>query len=153
MIPWKRQQIWFWLAAIFLVVGASALRDTRHQTVDSNQVSKTSRSSTAVIRKRSDLPPLIEEKLLTESIPPIQHVAFEEPVELENRSDRKELIVDQDEIVRADFSELQVDHKESSTQVVQIAFEPSEPDQADHPAVWLSGTIEAVEDAPRIFSR
>lgn len=156
MIPWKRQQIWFWLAAILIVVSASALRDTTHQTVDNNRDLKKPRNSTSIIRNRSDLPPVTQETSVAESTLPIQRVAFEQQVEPKSDSELEELVAEQNEIVHADHSELQVDHEESPTQVVQISLEQSEPDQANLPAVWLSGTIEAVEpveDFPRIQPR
>lgn len=154
MTPWKRQQIWFWLAAILIVTGASALRDKSHQTVDSNRGFMKPQKSTSVIRNRSDLPPVVnQEKLPTETILPIQRVAFEEQIKLENHPDLRELVAEQDEIVHADFSETQVGHKDRATQIVQLSFEQVDSDQADRPAVWLSGTIESIEDAPQILSR
>ena len=155
MIPWKRQQFWFWLAAILVVVGASALRETTPQTVESNQNSERPQSSTDVFRLRSELPPVIVQTPLPDLRPDVQKVTFEKKVAVQILPDQnkqlQEVTIGPIEIAHADFLERETRGESKPDQIVQLSLEQVDSGPVEQPAVWLSGTIEAADDVPQIL--
>ncbi len=131
MNPWKKQQFWFWLAAILIVGGASSFRDTRHENA-SVRAGLGSHKTENVFRSREDLPE-----------PNQLEVASGSPLkELQSKSTHSHL----NETSQASTQQNEVDERavHQDSQVVQISFERE--DEVARPVVWLVGSIEPEEE-------
>lgn len=170
MIPWQRQQFWFWIAAIFVVAGAAALRDTPQLAVDSSNVQQHKPVTNQVYRSRQDLPPPTQARL-SASVPATEknstpsttdaspggelvgrQAAFD-PLRAPSRDDSAPASSDQfvmehslSKSTFAGFSERD-DFRLRETNTVQpVSFTATENQQLSRPVVWLVGSIEPDEE-------
>ncbi|QDT35032.1 hypothetical protein [Thalassoglobus polymorphus] len=131
MNPWKKQQFWFWLAAILIVGGASSFRDTRHENA-SVRARLGSHKAENVFRSRENLPEPNQLEVASGSpMKELQPKSTHSP--LNGTSQTGTL---QNEVVE------RVPHQDA--QVVQISYERE--DEVARPVVWLVGSIEPEEE-------
>ena len=160
MIPWKRQQFWFWLAAILIVAGVSALRETTPQTVESNQAPRKPQHAMEVFRLRRELPPVVVQTPspeIRQNAHDVQNVVFEKKDEVKILSNEnkqfQEVTIGPVEIAHAVFSERETRDENKPIQIVQLSAKQIDSGPVEQPAVWLRGTIEAADRVPQIRPR
>lgn len=151
MVPWKREQVAFWLAAILVVVGFAA-QDAEKRRLDRfNEADNSPQVETGtVFRTRESLPavqPIPQDSPGFLPAPNLkENLAAQQLIAAADRSAEQASVLDQ-QVQPADYSSgTNKTASDSEPSVIQMSLQLLRQKDVSKPAVWLTGEIEPISE-------